>query len=319
MSEFAPRVRWDRIGRLALLFVGLLLIYLYINPLRTYVSTWQEARTKRERGRPAAARARRARQARAGALRSPGSIEVEARRLGMVKADERAYVVRGPRRRGECVGAARGWVACRGDGDELRDSAGPVARGRAADGRRAARAAPRAELVVSRIEAELRRRLGGTFTTDELAELYDRGTDWCTDLAADGRARRAVGVGRAHGRRRGVPALPARRARLRGRAAHGGVGRRSGRRCGARWSWPAAGAGTRGCGPAGSKPRRRVELLRPVLLVGDDEQQLRLEREPGGERGGRARAGPSAGAAMLAAARRTSSTCATPSRWRSLA
>ena len=40
------------------------------------------------------------------------------------------------------------------------------------------------ELVVSRIEAELRRRLGGTFTTDELAELYDRGTDWCTDLAA---------------------------------------------------------------------------------------------------------------------------------------
>jgi len=41
------------------------------------------------------------------------------------------------------------------------------------------------EAVVSAIEAELRRRLGGTFTTDELAELYDQGTDWCTDLAAD--------------------------------------------------------------------------------------------------------------------------------------
>ena len=40
------------------------------------------------------------------------------------------------------------------------------------------------ELVVSRIEAELRRRLGGTFTTDELTELYASGTDWCTDLAA---------------------------------------------------------------------------------------------------------------------------------------
>jgi len=40
------------------------------------------------------------------------------------------------------------------------------------------------EAVVSAIEAELRRRLGGTFTTDELAELYDQGTDWCTDLAA---------------------------------------------------------------------------------------------------------------------------------------
>jgi hypothetical protein len=39
------------------------------------------------------------------------------------------------------------------------------------------------ELVVGRIEAELRRRLGGTFTTDELTALYERGTDWCTDLA----------------------------------------------------------------------------------------------------------------------------------------
>ena len=94
MSEFSPGVRWDRIGRLALLFVGLLLIYLYINPLRTYVSTWQEARTKRaevaQLQREHAELVKRAR-----ALSSPGSIEVEARRLGMVKPDERAYVVRG--------------------------------------------------------------------------------------------------------------------------------------------------------------------------------------------------------------------------------
>jgi cell division protein FtsB len=94
MSEFSPHVRWDRVGRLALLFVGLLLIYLYINPLRTYVSTWQEARTKRaevaQLAREHSELVKRAR-----ALRSPGSIEVEARRLGMVKADERAYVIRG--------------------------------------------------------------------------------------------------------------------------------------------------------------------------------------------------------------------------------
>ena len=41
------------------------------------------------------------------------------------------------------------------------------------------------ERVVTRIVAQLRKRLGGTFTTDELTELYERGTDWCTDLAAD--------------------------------------------------------------------------------------------------------------------------------------
>ncbi len=94
MREFTPHVRWDRIGRLALLFVGLLLIYLYINPLRTWVSTWQEAQTKRQEvsllQREHDELVKRAR-----ALRSPGSVETEARRLGMVKPDERAYVVRG--------------------------------------------------------------------------------------------------------------------------------------------------------------------------------------------------------------------------------
>ena len=39
------------------------------------------------------------------------------------------------------------------------------------------------ERVVVRIVAELRRRLGGAFTAEELAELYDEGTGWCIDLA----------------------------------------------------------------------------------------------------------------------------------------
>jgi len=94
MTDFAPHVRWDRIGRLALLFVGLLLIYLYINPLRTYLSTWQEARTKRgevsQLQREHSELLKRSR-----ALRSPGSIETEARRLGMVKRGEHAYMIRG--------------------------------------------------------------------------------------------------------------------------------------------------------------------------------------------------------------------------------
>jgi len=39
------------------------------------------------------------------------------------------------------------------------------------------------ERVTRRVEDELRRRLGGAFTTDELAELYDRGTGWVSDVA----------------------------------------------------------------------------------------------------------------------------------------
>jgi hypothetical protein len=39
------------------------------------------------------------------------------------------------------------------------------------------------ERVTARIHAELRRRLGGPFTVDELVALYDRGTGWCLDVA----------------------------------------------------------------------------------------------------------------------------------------
>lgn len=41
------------------------------------------------------------------------------------------------------------------------------------------------ERVARAIQDELRRRLGGTFTSDELAELYDAGTGWATDLAVE--------------------------------------------------------------------------------------------------------------------------------------
>jgi hypothetical protein len=43
---------------------------------------------------------------------------------------------------------------------------------------------PALERVTEEIVLELRRRLGGPFTTDELAALYgEHGTDWCFDIA----------------------------------------------------------------------------------------------------------------------------------------
>ena len=39
--------------------------------------------------------------------------------------------------------------------------------------------------VVDRLVMELRRRLGGPFTVAELTDLYDRGTSWCLDVAAE--------------------------------------------------------------------------------------------------------------------------------------
>ena len=54
--------------------------------------------------------------------------------------------------------------------------------------RRLAQAAPREQPALERVTAEivseLRRRVGGTFTTQELAQYYvDNGSDWCFDIA----------------------------------------------------------------------------------------------------------------------------------------
>jgi len=42
-----------------------------------------------------------------------------------------------------------------------------------------------ADRVVEAIRDELRRRIGPTFSAEELAELYGRGTDWCQQVALD--------------------------------------------------------------------------------------------------------------------------------------
>lgn len=57
------------------------------------------------------------------------------------------------------------------------------------EGERRVRDAPPAEQdvlerIVARIGAELRRRLGGPYTSEEVVDLYMRGTDWATDIAA---------------------------------------------------------------------------------------------------------------------------------------
>jgi hypothetical protein len=42
-----------------------------------------------------------------------------------------------------------------------------------------------ADRVVDSIREELRRRIGPTFSAEELAELYGKGTDWCQQVAID--------------------------------------------------------------------------------------------------------------------------------------
>jgi len=42
---------------------------------------------------------------------------------------------------------------------------------------------PALDRVTDQLVDELRRRLGGPFSSDELATLYVEGTDWCFDVA----------------------------------------------------------------------------------------------------------------------------------------
>ena len=94
MAAAHTRIRWDRLGRWALLFVLALVLYLYIGPTKNWVSTWREAGQKREEVATLRAENERLRERR-DALRRQSSLEREARRLGMVKAGERMYIIEG--------------------------------------------------------------------------------------------------------------------------------------------------------------------------------------------------------------------------------
>ena len=90
----APQIRWDRVGRIALLLVLFGVMVLYVNPLRSFWSTRQESQTRNAEVQRLEADNARLR-ARRDALKDPASIEAEARRLGMLRPGERAYVVEG--------------------------------------------------------------------------------------------------------------------------------------------------------------------------------------------------------------------------------
>ena len=92
--EGRTRIRWDRLGRWALIGVFALVLYLYIGPALSWISTYREAGRQRAQVAELRAENQKLRERKADAD-APGALEREARRLGMVKAGERAYIVEG--------------------------------------------------------------------------------------------------------------------------------------------------------------------------------------------------------------------------------
>ena len=90
----ATRIRWDRVGRVALLFVAAFVIYLYVGPTAAWISTYRESK-ERKADLAALKEEHQALVRRRDELRRPETLETVARELGMVRAAEKAYVVSG--------------------------------------------------------------------------------------------------------------------------------------------------------------------------------------------------------------------------------
>jgi cell division protein FtsB len=88
------RVRWDRLGRMAMLCVLGALLYLYLSAGISLVSTWKEARGDSAQL-ATLERQHVALEAQHASLRSPVTLMREARRLGMVRPGEQTYVITG--------------------------------------------------------------------------------------------------------------------------------------------------------------------------------------------------------------------------------
>jgi cell division protein FtsB len=85
-------IRWDRVGRFALLTTLVAILLLYISPAKHWIQQSRTAGAQQEElGELTEENRELKRKVRA--LRDPGALEREARKLGMVRQDERAYVI----------------------------------------------------------------------------------------------------------------------------------------------------------------------------------------------------------------------------------
>jgi hypothetical protein len=88
------RVRWNRLGRIAMLCVLAALLYLYASAGVHMLSTWRQSRHDRSAV-AAMEREHLSLMQQRDALTGAGTLETEARQLGMMKSGEQPYVVSG--------------------------------------------------------------------------------------------------------------------------------------------------------------------------------------------------------------------------------
>ena len=91
----AGGIRWDRLGRVALLVLLGAILLMYVSPAKHW---WESSRTAAAQNaelQHLEAENERLRE-RSELLEDPDTLELEARKLGMTRSDERAFVIRKP-------------------------------------------------------------------------------------------------------------------------------------------------------------------------------------------------------------------------------
>lgn len=89
-------IRWDRLSRVALLALLGAILLMYVSPAKHWWDSTRTAAAQNEELQHLEAENKRLK-ARAAALKDPDSLELEARKLGMTRSDERAFSVELPR------------------------------------------------------------------------------------------------------------------------------------------------------------------------------------------------------------------------------
>ena len=85
-------IRWDRLGRLALLGTLVVILLLYISPAKHWLQQSSTNGAQKDELRQLTEENQRLKH-RVHQLKDPGALEHEARKLGMVRQGERAYVI----------------------------------------------------------------------------------------------------------------------------------------------------------------------------------------------------------------------------------
>jgi cell division protein FtsB len=85
-------IRWDRVGRYALLGTLFVILMLYVSPALHWLAQSRTDGEQRQELRDLT-KENRTLKRRVGELRDPRALEREARKLGLVKHGERAYVI----------------------------------------------------------------------------------------------------------------------------------------------------------------------------------------------------------------------------------